>query len=110
MNYDPVVEEIHEARRKLWAECDGTREGSSKHCEEVAREFRARVSAELAREQAEGKAESVKSSEAAGAMMVCEGEGAKFEAEGGQTTGAGPRTPMGEKKDLARKGTEGDAE
>ena len=109
MNYDPVVEEIHEARRKLWAECDGTMEGYSKHCEEVAREFRARVSAELAREQAEGKAESVKSSEAAGAMMVCE-QGTGDGAEGGQTTGAGPRTPMGEKADLAREGTEGDAE
>ena len=55
MNYDPVVEEIHEARRKLWAECDGTMEGYSRHCEEVAREFRARVAAEVAREKAEGR-------------------------------------------------------
>ena len=55
MNYDPVIEEIHEARRKLWAECDGTMAGYSRHCEEVAREFRARVAAEVAREQAEGR-------------------------------------------------------
>ncbi len=99
MNNDPVVEEIHEARRKLWAECDGTMEGYSRHCEEVAREFRARVAAEVAREQAEGKAQAeaqrVKGAEVEGAMMVCEGEGKGYEAEG-------------EKKDLARKCAEGE--
>lgn len=90
MNYDPVVEEIHEARRKLWAECDGTMEGYSRHCEEVAREFRARVAAEVARENAEGKAhaEAQRGGDAAGelagcgAMAVCEGEGSVYGAKG----------------------------
>lgn len=90
MNYDPVVEEIHEARRKLWAECDGTMEGYSRHCEEVAREFRARVAAEVARENAEGKvhAEAQREEGAEGelagcdAMAVCEGEGSVYGAKG----------------------------
>lgn len=99
MNYDPVVEEIHEARRKLWAECDGTMEGYSRHCEEVAREFRARVAAEVAREKATEpwapKADAVL--DHADAMCVKEGDAPKYGTEG-------------EKSDLARKGEEGDAE
>ncbi len=82
MNVDPVIEEIHEARRKLWDECDGTLEGYSRHCEEVAREFRARVAAEVARKKAagtwtragasgDGAAEGT-AALADGAMMVCE--------------------------------------
>jgi hypothetical protein len=82
MNVDPVIEEIHEARRKLWDECDGTLEGYSRHCEEVAREFRARVAAEVARKKAagtwtragspgDGAAEGT-AALADGAMLVCE--------------------------------------
>lgn len=80
MNHDPVIEEIHEARRKLWAECDGTMEGYSRHCEEVAREFRARVAAEVAREKAAGtwtpEADAV--ADYADAMCVREGEATAY--------------------------------
>lgn len=100
MNHDPVIEEIHEARRKLWAECDGTMEGYSRHCEEVAREFRARVAAEVAREKAAGtwtpEADAV--TEYADAVCVREGEPPNY-----QTT----KLADGE-TDLARKGTEGE--
>ena len=96
MNYDPVIEEIHEARRKLWAESDGTMDGYSRHCEEVAREFRARVAAEVAREKAAGtwtpEADAVP--DCADAMCVRE-ENA-------------PRYGEGETSDLARKGGEGE--
>lgn len=108
MNYDPVLAEIEETRRKLWAECDGTMEGYSKHCEEVAREFRARVAAEVAREKAEERSPAEKAGKVAGrrvpsrrrkgaeytdATVVCEGEGPRY----------------GETGDSARKGAEGDA-
>jgi uncharacterized protein YciI len=115
MNYDPVVEEIHETRRKLWAECDGTMEGYSRHCEEVAREFRARVAAEMDREQAEEKAHVATLRDGGaegelagcGAMAVCEGEAPCYqtvERSNGQTV---ERSNGG--TDLARKGAEGDA-
>ena len=115
MNCDPVVEEIHEARRKLWAECDGTMEGYSRHCEEVAREFRARVAAEVAREQAKGKAHAESQGDGdaegelagCGAMAVCEGETPDYqtaERSNGQTA----ELSNGD-SDFARKGAEGDA-
>lgn len=95
MNVDPVIEEIHEARRKLWDECDGTMEGYSKHCEEVAREFRARVAAEIAREKAEGTWTPYPEAaqEQDGAMCVKEGEAPKYGAE---------------TQDLAREGEKGE--
>lgn len=89
---DPVIEEIHEARRKLWDECDGTLEGYSRHCEEVAREFRARVAAEVAREQAEGQWKGAEE-HAEAPMAVCEGDAPAYEAE---------------TQDLARKGGKGE--
>ena len=98
MNYDPVIEEIHEARRKLWAECDGTMEGYSRHCEEVAREFRARVAAEVAREKAAGTWTPEALPDCADAMCVREGEPPNY-----QTT----KLADGE-TDLARKGGEGE--
>ena len=48
---DPMLEEIYEVRRKLWQEGGSTLEGYSRHCEAVARDFRARVAAETARKQ-----------------------------------------------------------
>lgn len=105
MNTDPVIEEIHEARRKLWAECDGTLEGYSRHCEEVAREFRVRVAAEVARKNAagtwtragtagDGAAEGAGALVTDGAMMVCEGDA--------------PGYGAGETRDFARKGGKGE--
>lgn len=119
MSYDPVLAEIEETRRKLWAACDGTMEGYSRHCEEVAREFRARVAAEVARKKAtktwtragtqgDGAAEGA-GALSHGAMMVCEGEAPGY-GDGLQTTGAGPRSPSGMESDFARQGAEGDAE
>ena len=52
---DPMLEEIYEVRRKLWEESDGTLEGYSRHCEAVARDFRARVAAETAGKQGAAK-------------------------------------------------------
>jgi hypothetical protein len=80
---DPVIEEIHEARRKLWDESDGTMAGYSRHCEEVAWEFRARVAAEVARKKAAGTwvpySDAVP--EGVGAMMVGEGDASTYGAE-----------------------------
>ena len=110
---DPILQEIYEVRRKHWIEAGGTREGLRAYHERFAREFREKGPDVMLRERLEARKREREAAAAAalaeGAMMVCE-QGAGYGAEGEQTTGAGPRTPMGEKKDLAREGTEGDAE
>ena len=110
MNYDPVIEEIHEARRKLWAECDGTMEGYSRHCEEVAREFRARVAAEVAREKAEGRSPAEQGGESAGRRVPSRRRKQPAFADATMVReGEAPRYGAGGTSDLARKGAEGDA-
>ncbi len=102
MSYDPVFAEIEETRRKLWDECDGTLEGYSRHCEEVAREFRARVAAEVERkraekrtyEEAQGDGGAEGELAGCGAVVVREGEAPNY-----QTAKLANRD-----SDLARKG------
>jgi hypothetical protein len=61
MNADPIIEELHTFRRKIYKECGGTMEGLFKHLKQMESEnivdgvFRPKKSLLVAEEQTEYK-------------------------------------------------------
>ena len=87
MNDDPVLTELEETRRELWAESDGTLAGYARMVDRLGREYREAFLAEQA-----GKSAAIP--DYSDAVCVCEGDAPEYGA--------------GETSDLARKGAEGE--
>lgn len=71
MNDDPVLTELEETRRELWAESDGTLAGYARMVDRLGREAREEFLAEQA-----GKRPEIP--DCSGAVCVREGEGPEY--------------------------------